>query len=125
MEVSVTNGKLKIRRCVCVADVGTPVNPLGLDAQLSGATIDGLSTALNLEVTVKKGRIEQSNFPDYRLLSMADAPDIEVDIVETDYLPSGAGEMGIPTVAPALVNAIFAATGQRIRRLPIAAQLQT
>ena len=125
IEVSVANGQLKIHRCVCVVDVGTPVNPLGLEAQLSGGTIDGISTALNLEVTVKKGRIEQGNFPDYRLLSMADAPDIEVDIVETDYPPAGAGEMGTPTVAPALTNAIFAATGQRIRRLPIAAQLKT
>ncbi len=125
MEVSVRQGKLKIHRCICVADVGTPVNPLGLDAQLSGGTIDGISTALNLEVTVKAGKVEQSNFPDYRLLSMADAPEIEVDIVNTDYPPSGAGEMGTPTVAPALVNAIFAATGQRIRRLPIASQLQT
>ena len=125
MEVSVTHGKLNIHRCVCVTDVGTPVNPLGLDAQLSGGTIDGISAALNLEITVKAGKIEQSNFPDYRLLPMADAPDVEVDIVKTDYAPSGAGEMGTPTVAPALVNAIFAATGKRIRRLPIAPQLKT
>jgi isoquinoline 1-oxidoreductase subunit beta len=123
MEVSVDNGKLNIHRCVCVSDVGTAVNLLGLEAQLSGGTIDGISTALNLEITVKEGKIEQQNFPDYPLLTMAQAPNVEVEIVHTDYPPAGAGEMGIPTAVPALVNAIFAATGKRIRRLPIGQQL--
>ncbi len=91
---------------------------------MMGATIDGLSTALNLQITLKDGRVEQSNFPDYPLLRMAAAPDVDVHLLDSQVPPSGAGEMGMPTVAPALVNAIFAASGKRIRRLPLGAQLK-
>ncbi len=123
LEVSVKNGKPHIHRCVCVADVGRIVNPLGLEAQMMGGTIDGLSTAMNLGITVKNGKIEQTNFPNYPLMQMRDAPDVEVHLMETEFAPAGGGEMGIPTAAPALCNAIFAATGKRIRTLPIGRQL--
>ncbi|HSC05683.1 MAG TPA: molybdopterin cofactor-binding domain-containing protein, partial [Steroidobacteraceae bacterium] len=124
MEVTVAAGELRIGRCVCVGDVGTVVNPLGVEAQLSGGTIDGLSTALNLGITVEAGRIVQSNFSDYPLLRLAQAPDVEVEILRTDFAPSGAGEMGIPSAVPALTNAIYAASGMRIRNLPVAGQLR-
>ena len=118
------DGALHIHRAVVAVDVGQVVNPLGLEAQMIGGTIDGLSTALNLEITVQDGRIEQRNFGDYRLLRMADAPDVEVHVLESGAPPSGAGEMGIPTVAPALANAIDAASGKRIRTLPVGKQLR-
>ena len=104
--------------------MGEVINPLGVEAQIMGGSIDGLSTALNLQITVKDGCVEQSNFPDYPLLRMAAAPDVEVHILNSGFAPSGAGEMGIPTAAPALGNAIFAAAGMRIRRLPIGEQLR-
>ena len=116
-------GKPEVLRCVCAADVGRIVNPLGLQAQIMGGTLDGLSTALNLEITLENGRVQQSNFNDYPLLRMADAPDVEVHLIEGSDTPGGAGEMGIASIAPALVNAVFAATGKRIRRLPIGRQL--
>lgn len=121
-EVHVDEGALTIVRCVVAVDVGQVINPMGLDAQIMGGTIDGLSTALKLAITVDGGQVQQSNFHDYPLLASAEAPDVEVHVVHSGKPPSGAGEMGIPTVAPALCNAIAAACGQRIRQLPIADQ---
>jgi len=119
IEVQARDSGWRIERCVCVADVGQVVNPAGVEAQLMGGTIDGLSTAIGLEITVKNGRIEQSNFDGYPLLRMPDAPSVETYVLPSTMQPSGAGEMGIPSAAPALANAIFAATGKRLRNLPL------
>ena len=112
------DGAWRIERCVVVSDVGVVVNPAGVEAQLMGGTVDGLSTALGLEITVRDGRIEQRNFDGYPLLRMNEAPNVEITLLRTDFPPCGAGEMGIPTAAPALANAIFAATGRRLRDMP-------
>lgn len=123
-EVSVAGDDLHIHRAVCVVDVGRVVNPLGVEAQMMGGTIDGISTALNLAITIKDGEVRQRNFPDYPLLRMAQAPkEVEVIIVESTEEPSGAGEMGIPGAAPALANAVYAATTVRVRKLPLMAEL--
>jgi isoquinoline 1-oxidoreductase beta subunit len=127
IEVSVDRaGKLTIDRVVAAIDCGFAVNPLAVEAQLQGGTVDGLSTALGLEITVKDGQIEQSNFDDYPLLRIASIPArFETHILPYDNRPTGVGEIGLPSAAPALTNAIFAATGKRIRRLPIGSQLSS
>ncbi len=119
IEVSSQGADWRIERVVCVSDVGTVVNPTGVVAQLQGGTVDGISTATGLEITVEGGRIQQRNFDGYRLMRMAEAPAVETFLMPSTLPPSGAGEMGIPSAAPALANAIFAATGRRLRDLPL------
>jgi isoquinoline 1-oxidoreductase beta subunit len=90
-----------------------------VEAQMEGGIVFGLTTALKGHITLRDGRVEQSNFHDYPLLTIAEMPEIEVTIVPSEGRPTGVGEMGNPPAAPALLNAIFAATGKRIRHLPI------
>ena len=121
VDVSVqSNGRIKIDRVVCAVDCGIAVNPDVIRAQIEGAVIFALSIAMNEAITLKNGLVEQSNFNDYQILRMPDAPKIEVHIVPSMETPTGVGELGVPAVAPALVNAIFAATGKRTRDLPLA-----
>jgi isoquinoline 1-oxidoreductase beta subunit len=121
-EVSVTAGKLKVHKVVCATDCGQVVNPAIIEQQLRSAIVFGLSAALKGELTIEAGRIQQGNFHQYDVVRMDETPSVEVHIVPSTEAPGGMGEAGVPTIAPAVCNAIFAATGKRIRRLPIQAQ---
>jgi isoquinoline 1-oxidoreductase subunit beta len=113
------DGALKVRRFTTAADCGMAVNPNGFKAQMEGGIIFGLSAALHGEITIEHGAVVQQNFPDYDMVRLAECPDIDVYIHESEAPLGGAGEPGIPPVAPALTNAIFAASGTRIRELPV------
>jgi isoquinoline 1-oxidoreductase beta subunit len=119
-EVAVSKaGDVRVRRVTCAVDCGIAVNPDTVRAQIESAIIFGISAALYGEITLKNGRVEQSNFDSYQVVRMNEAPIIEVHIVESAELPGGMGEAGTSAIAPAVTNAIFAATGKRLRRLPI------
>jgi isoquinoline 1-oxidoreductase beta subunit len=122
-EVEVSkDGAVRVRRVVCAVDCGTVVNPDTVRAQIQSAIIFGITAALRGEITLKDGRVEQSNFHDYQMLRMNETPAIEVYIVKSTEPPGGMGEAGTSALPPALTNAIFAATGKRIRKLPVANQ---
>ncbi len=122
-EVEVSkDGTVRVRRVVCAVDCGTVVNPDTVRAQIQSAIIFGISAALRGEITLKGGRVEQSNFHDYQVLRMNEAPAVEVYIVNSAEPPGGMGEAGTSAIVPAVTNAIFAATGTRVRKLPVADQ---
>ena len=119
-DVSVSaDKKVKVHKVTVVADVGPIVNLSGAENQMQGSVVDGLSTMLGLSVTFENGRVQQSNFDKYPLLRMPATPKVDVHFVDSDFSPTGLGEPALPPLAPAVCNAIFAATGHRVRTLPI------
>ena len=125
-EVEVSKvGEIRVHRVVCAVDCGTIVNPDTVKAQIEGGIIFGISGALWGEVTLEHGRVQQSNFHDVRVLRMNESPAVEVHLVRNGEAPGGIGEPGTAVTAPALANAVFAATGKRIRKLPLEKQLRS
>ena len=119
-EVSVdAQHRVRVHRVVAVVDCGRPINRLGVEAQAQGGVLDGVGMALHGEITVERGRAVQNNFADYRLLRISEAPAVEVHIVDSQEEPTGFGEIALPPCAGAIANALFAATGTRVRKLPL------
>jgi isoquinoline 1-oxidoreductase beta subunit len=119
-EVSIDKeGAVRVHRVVCAVDCGRAVDPDGIKAQMEGAVVYGLSAALKGGITIAEGRVQQNNFYDFDVLRIQEMPAVEVHILPSQEAPTGTGEPGLPPVAAAVANAIFAATGKRIRRLPV------
>lgn len=118
-EVSVEKGNIRVHRVVCAIDCGVAVNPAGVVAQVESAVAFGLGAALHSRIDLRDGRPQQSNFHDYRVLRLAEMPQVEVHIVPSAERPGGVGEPGVPPIAPAVANALFALTGRRLRELPL------
>jgi isoquinoline 1-oxidoreductase beta subunit len=121
-EVSVEKGQVRVHRIVYAVDCGRPVNPAGVVAQVESAAVYALSALMRDAITIDRGRVQQANFNDYDMPRIGEMPKIEVHLVISKEDPTGIGEPGLPVVAPAVGNAIFAATGKRLRRLPIRAE---
>jgi isoquinoline 1-oxidoreductase beta subunit len=119
VEVSVAGGAIRVERVVCAIDCGIAVTPDAVRAQLEGGIAFGLSAALHEEIRIDEGRVQQASLQDYPLLTLAEMPQVEVHIVPSQAAPGGVGEPGVPVIAPAVANAVFALTGQRLRRLPM------
>jgi isoquinoline 1-oxidoreductase beta subunit len=121
-EVSVEKGRVRVHRIVCAVDCGRAVNPDGIRAQVEGGIVYGLSATLKGAITIDQGHSEQANFDGFEVLRIDEMPVVEVHVLPSTENPTGCGEPGLPPVAPAVTNAIFAATGKRIRRLPVTAE---
>ena len=118
-EVSLANGRIRVHRVVCAIDCGIAVNPATIEAQMESGIAFGLGAALESAITFADGRVQQSNFDDYRVLRLPAMPQVEVHIVPSRERPGGVGEPGTPPIAPAVANAVAALTGQRLRELPL------
>jgi isoquinoline 1-oxidoreductase beta subunit len=118
-DVGIENGRIRVHRVVAAIDCGICINPAGVKAQIESGIVFGLSAALYGEITLRNGRARQGNFDDYPILRMNEMPKIEVHIVDSGEKSGGVGEPGTPPIAPAVANAVFAATGQRLRQLPL------
>jgi len=118
-EVSVEGSHIRVHKVTCVVDCGQVVNPDIVRAQMQSGVIFGLTAALHGEINFHRGQVRQSNFHDYRMLRLADSPEVEVHIIESSERPTGVGEPGTPPIAPAVANAVFSATGRRLRSLPL------
>ncbi|NML30040.1 xanthine dehydrogenase family protein molybdopterin-binding subunit [Paraburkholderia antibiotica] len=125
LEVAVEQGEVTVKRVNCAVDCGMYVNPNTIEAQVQGGIIFGITAALYSEITIKDGRVEQNNFTDYRMLRLNQTPPIDVHLVKSGEAPGGIGEPGTAALAPALTNAIYAATGTRLRQLPVGRQLHS
>jgi len=123
-EVSVEDDRIRVHRVVCAVDCGVAVNPATIAVQLQGAVAFGLSAALHSSISLKEGRVQESNFHDYQVLRLSEMPAVETYIVPSKAPPGGIGEPGTPPIAPAVANAVFALTGQRLRDLPLKLTLQ-
>ncbi len=120
-EVSVERGRLRVQRVVCALDCGRVVNPEIVAQQVEGSVVFALTAALKSGITIERGRVAQTNFDDYEMLRLDEAPEVEVHLVPSDAAPTGVGEPAVPVAAPAVFNAIAAACGRRVRRLPVRA----
>ncbi len=120
-EISIDKGKLRVHRVVCAVDCGHRVNPAIIRQQIEGGIVYGLAAALKGQITIDRGRVQQSNFDTYDVIRIDEMPQVEVHIVQSTEAPGGIGEASTPGIAPAIANAVFAATGKRIRKLPIRA----
>jgi isoquinoline 1-oxidoreductase beta subunit len=118
-EVTVRRGTIHVDRVVIAVDCGIAVNPDVIEAQMQGGMGYGLAAALGGELTFRDGRVEQSNFHDYPILRIDQMPEVEVHILPSAEPPTGVGEPATPVIAPAVANAVFSATGQRLRQLPL------
>ena len=118
-EVSVDNGRVRVHKVTCALDCGLPVNPIGIDAQVQGSVVYGLTAALYGKLTIEKGKVQESNFHDYRALRMFEMPEVAVHLIKSDAKMGGIGEPATAPIAPAVANAVFALTKRRLRSLPL------